>query len=199
MAAFRTSRTFDVFFLIAVAAIVGLSYANRTAIGDWMFFRSFQPSAEMSLVATDAGLSETGRHLLYRTNPQFVDQAEVDVQCDAERLGCLSPKGQAFILDDPAQPGQTAVTAAHEMLHLAYRRLSQSQKAELAPLLDQAIAAHAIDINDELRSATTQEERRDEAHSLLGTEYGQLPAGLETYYKAYFTDRSKVVALNAAD
>lgn len=197
MAAFRTSRTFDVFFLVAVAVIIWLSYTNRTAIGDWVFFRSFQPSAEVTLVATDAGLSDTGRHLLYRTDPQFVNQAEVDIQCDAERLGCLSPRGQAFVLDNPAERNQTVVTAAHEMLHLAYRRLPQSKKDELAPLLDEAMAAHAIDINDELRSATTQEERRDEAHSLLGTEYDQLPAGLETYYKAYFTDRTKVVALAA--
>jgi hypothetical protein len=123
----------------------------------------------------------------------------VEAQCDVERLGCITSKGRVFILDAPDQHDQAVVTAAHEMLHLAYRRLSQTQKDELAPLLDQAIAAHLSDgLADELRSETTPADRRDEAHSLLGTEYKDLPVGLEQYYKQYFTDRSKVLAAEIA-
>jgi hypothetical protein len=193
MAAFRTSRTFDVIFLSVLGLVVWWSVVNRVAIGDTLFFLRFEPPAQTVQTASAAGLNDAGRRLLYRTDPVFTGQAEIDKECDTERLGCLSSKGQAFILDDPAKPSQAIVTAAHEMLHLAYRRLSAAKKAELAPILDQAITQNALEINPELQSSTTDEDRRDEAHSLLGTEYRELPAALETYYDAYFSDRAKVV------
>jgi hypothetical protein len=53
-------------------------------------------------------------------------------------------------------------------------------------------------LTDELKDETSPEDRRDEAHSLLGTEYEDLPTELEQYYSQYFSDRSKVVAAEAA-
>jgi hypothetical protein len=183
MAQFRTSRKFDVVFLLALAALLWLAIANRVAVGDWVYFLHYQPSAQTVKVADEAALSPLGRHLFYRTDPQFASLAEVNAACDVERLGCLTSHGTGYILDDPSQPDQTVVTAAHEMLHLAYRRLPSHEKDRLAPLIDQAISHE-----------TTAEDRRDEAHSLLGTEYSNLPAELEAYYQQYFTDRAKVVA-----
>lgn len=198
MATFRTSRTFDFIFLFAVTSLLIFAAANRQTIGDKVFFLSYQPTAKTIQIGTAAGLTDLGRTLFYRTNPQFANRETIIAQCDIERLGCLNSSGQTFILDDFTKPGQTVVTGAHEMLHLAYRRLSPSQKANLAPLLDQAMSDNAADITDELRSETNLEDRRDEAHSLLGTEYKHLPPQLETYYTQYFTDRSLVLAANAA-
>jgi hypothetical protein len=199
MPTFRTSRTFDVIFLLAVTSLLIVAALNRQSIGDKMFFLNYHPTAKTIQLAKDAGLSDSGRTLLYRTNPQFASREAIIAECDIERLGCLSSKGQTFILYDPAKPAQTIVTGAHEMLHLAYRRLSQSQKDDLAPLIDQAITANAINISDELKSVTTLEDRRDEAHSLLGTEYKNLSPKLETYYAKYFSDRSKVLAAASDD
>jgi hypothetical protein len=195
MAQFRTSRKFDVVFLLALAALLWLAIANRVAVGDWVYFLHYQPSAQTVKVADEAALSPLGRHLFYRTDPQFASLAEVNAACDVERLGCLTSHGTGYILDDPSQPDQTVVTAAHEMLHLAYRRLPSHEKDRLAPLIDQAIAANSVNgLADELSHETTAEDRRDEAHSLLGTEYSNLPDDLEAYYQQYFTDRAKVVA-----
>jgi len=86
------------------------------------------------------------------------------------------------------------------MLHLAYERLSSNKKDELEPLLDQAVAQNAIlGINGELESEKTPEDRRDEAHSLLGTEYKNLPPELETYYSTYFSDRWKILKAAASE
>ncbi len=199
MSNFRTSRTFDVLFLLMITGLLVFATAKRQSIGDKMFFLSYHPTARTIQLAYDAGLSDSGRTLLYRTDPQFANRQAIIAECDIERLGCLSSKGQTFILDDPAKPAQTIVTGAHEMLHIAYRRLSQSQKNDLAPLIDQAVATNAANINDELKSETTPEDRRDEAHSLLGTEYKNLPTELESYYAQYFSDRSKVLAAAASD
>ena len=195
MAQLRTSRRFDIIFLTLLAGLLVVAALNRVAIGDWVFFHTHTPSALATQVATAAGLSPYGRHLLYRTNPQFAGLATVNANCDVERLGCLTPHDQAFILTVPGQSDQTTVTAAHEMLHLAYQRLTPSQKDAIAPLLDQAIAANLIiGLGDELSDETTLADRRNEAHSLLGTEYKNIPASLEQYYAQYFTDRSSVLA-----
>jgi hypothetical protein len=199
MAQFRTSRTFDVYFLLVLAAFLWWAAINRIALGDWIYFLSYQPNAETIHVADEAGLSPFGRKLFYRGNPQFASLDAVNQACDIERLGCITGKGEVFILDDPSKPGQTIVTAAHEMLHLAYRRLPQAKKDDLAPLLDQAVTLNTQNgIADELRDQTSTDDRRDEAHSLLATEYRNLPPQLEQYYKQYFTDRSKVIDAEVA-
>jgi len=200
MTAFRTSRKFDIIFILVLALFVVWCAFHRVAIGDKIFFLSYHPNAETIKIADEADFTTTGRTLFYRTNPQFETASEITAQCDIERLGCLSPKGQTFILDDPSKPNQTLVTAAHEMLHLAYERLSSNKKDELEPLLDQAVAQNAIlGINGELESEKTPEDRRDEAHSLLGTEYKNLPPELETYYSTYFSDRWKILKAAASE
>jgi hypothetical protein len=198
MAQFRTSKTFDVILVLLLGGFIWWAAVNRVAVGDWVYFLSYQPDAKTVQIADSAGLSELGRKLLYRSHPEFADKDTVTAACDIERLGCIDPKGHIFILDDPTKPAQTTVTAAHEMLHLAYRRLSAAQKADLAPLLDEAIATNGpLGLTDELADLTTADDRRDEAHSLLGTEYHHLPSALETYYTTYFTNRSQI--LSAAD
>jgi hypothetical protein len=196
MGTFRTSRTFDAIFLAALAVFVWWASVHRTGISDWVFFLSYHPEPRIITLAADAGLSHDGRRLLYRTNPTFDNQAALTAACDIERLGCLDSKGRAYILDDTANPQEATVTAVHEMLHLAYRRLTQAQKNELAPLLDQAITLNQADISTELQDETSATDRLDEAHSLLGTEYAQLPTELEKYYATYFTDRTKIVSAN---
>jgi hypothetical protein len=198
MGQFRTNRTFDALFICAVIGLLSVATVNRVAIGDWVFFLTHQPASEAAQVATDAGLNAEGRRLFYRTDPQFVSRSEVSAQCAIEDLGCITSSGQVYIYDAPGQHTQTVVTAAHEMLHLVYRRLSNHQKQSLASLLDQGIALNEQKgLQAELQGYSGDDEH-DEAHSLLGTEYQNLPAGLEKYYSKYFSDRSKVVAAEAA-
>jgi hypothetical protein len=193
MATYRTSRTFDILFLIGVAVLLTICGLNRVAIRDSVFFATHHPTNQTLEIATKADLTETGRRLLYRTDPQFVSPSVVLTQCGTTQLGCLSTHGEAYILDEASKPNQTLVTATHEMLHLAYQRLSTSKKADLAPLIDAAIDLNLKKIQPELSNQTTIEDRRDEAHSLLGTEYSHLPGELESYYSTYFSDRTKVV------
>ena len=195
---FRTSRKFDVVFLMAVALGLWWCTVHRVAIGDWVYFLHYQPTAEASQIADAAGLSAEGRRLFYRTNPTFTTKADVTAHCDIESLGCITASGQVYIWDDSADHAQTIVVAAHEMLHLAYRRMGSSQKSALEPLLNAGIADNAIlGINDELAQEDTPDGRIDEAHSRLGTEYKNIPAALESYYRIYFSDRDKVLAAQA--
>src|ERR1700741_2836480 len=101
MGQFRTSKTFDVIFVVTLLALLSVAAIYRVAIGDWVFFLTYQPSSEAIQVATDSGLNADGRHLFYRTNPQFVSKSEVSAQCAIEDLGCINSHGQVFIYDSP--------------------------------------------------------------------------------------------------
>jgi hypothetical protein len=197
MSGFRTSRTFDGIFLLLLVGFLGWAFMNRITLGDWVFFQTHTPSPRVTQLAAAAGLNETGRRLLYRTNPQFVTTlAEMKADCgNVENLGCLSENGTAYILDAPGKQEDVIVTAIHEMLHLAYRRLNESQKAGLQSSLDDAMSQSATrGLDAQLNGITDLVERRDEAHSILGTEYAELPDALEQYYEMYFQDRSKIAA-----
>jgi hypothetical protein len=200
MAQFRTSRVFDAFFLITMAGVVWWAAANRVQIGDWVFFLHYQPNQDIITISHDAGLNPSGQKLLYRGDPQFDDRSTITQLCGADDIGCLTPAGQIYVLDEQGRHDRSIVTTAHEMLHLAYRRLSPQAKADLKPLLDQAIQMNAgPDLTSELSSTGDSDDRYDEAHSVLGSEYQHLPADLEKYYQRYFSDRAKDVAAEAHD
>jgi hypothetical protein len=94
-------------------------------------------------ISHDAGLNPSGQKLLYRGDPQFDDRSTITQLCGADDIGCLTPAGQIYVLDEQGRHDRSIVTTAHEMLHLAYRRLSPQAKADLKPLLDQAIQMNA--------------------------------------------------------
>jgi prefoldin subunit 5 len=99
---------------------------------------------------------------------------------------------------DARLAGITEVTAAHEMLHQAFDRLSTSDKKRVSDMLNSYYKNGLTDKNiiDKMASYKKLEpnDMVNEMHSVFGTEVGKLPADLETYYKQYFTDRSKIVA-----
>jgi hypothetical protein len=86
------------------------------------------------------------------------------------------------------------------MLHVAYQRLSSSEKKKVNAMLEEAYSQVTDKrIQDNINSYKEAGADIDnELHSILGTEVANLPPALENYYKQYFTDRSKIVAYAAA-
>lgn len=200
MGRFRTSRVFDAVFLAVVVASVWWTAAHRVQVGDWLFFLHYQPGPDVTTISQDAGLSSFGQKLFYRGDPQLSDRATVKQVCGQDDIGCITPAGQIYVLDERGRHDRATVTSAHEMLHLAYRRLSAQQKDGLKPLLDQAIQMNAgTNLPTELTGANDADDHYDEAHSLLGSEYKHLPPALEDYYRRYFSDRSKDTAAESRD
>jgi hypothetical protein len=189
----KTNRAFDFFFVLFLVVGLGLAAFNRQHIRDWWTLRSYQPSTQVSQLATNAGFNNEGRRLFYISNPQFVSQADLDQTCSPENLGCIKPNGQIFLLQVSPVESQDdlVVTAAHEMLHQAYRRLSNTEKATLAKLSEAYLASSDNDsLKTEMAGITDPDERADELHSILGSEILDLPSGLIEHYDRYFSDRS---------
>ena len=189
----KTSRIFDSFFVLFLVAALGLAAFNRQNIRDWWKLRSYQPSTQVTQLATSAGMNNEGRRLFYISNPQFVTPEEMAQACAPENLGCINQRGQIFLLavNPTESQDDLIVTAAHEMLHQAYRRIPGSERAVLYKLGQAYLDSSDNDsLKQQLAGYKDDDERADEMHSILGSEVLDLPSGLVEHYDKYFSDRS---------
>lgn len=191
-------------------AVLALVVVNQQRIIDWWKLRGYVAPTQIVHLATDDTMTDYARHLFYVNKPMIVAGKNFTQNCPtgAEKtvvLGCYKSADSGIYLYDVTDArlhGVEQVTAAHEMLHAAYARLSKSERAKVDAML---MDYYQHGLTDERVKATIsaykQSEPGDivnEMHSVFGTEVSKLPAGLETYYKQYFTNRQTVTAYTAA-
>jgi hypothetical protein len=119
----------------------------------------------------------------------------MDTQCDAERLGCTEGN-TIYILQftDEAEYNRAIVTTAHEMLHVAYSRLSDKEVQSMEAQLKAELAGYsAAGIADKLADYA-KEDYYNEAHSFIGSELDDISPGFAQHYAQYFADRTKTTA-----
>ncbi|MFO0882473.1 MAG: hypothetical protein U0491_03415 [Candidatus Saccharimonadales bacterium] len=193
----------SVLILVVVFTAAGLVWTNRYNIYDWSRLRNYTAPADVAALASNSGMDSYGRRLFYVNEPKISDRTTFNSECKSTEqtivLGCYTGTNiYVFKVDDPKLSGVQEVTAAHEMLHAAYQRLSAKDKEHVNTLL-QAAYKRINDprLTDVMASYQKTEpgEQDNELHSILGTEYANLGPELEQYYQKYFTDRAKVVAL----
>jgi hypothetical protein len=206
----RGHRLATLLLLLVWLASLGLLALNRQNIFDWWELRQYQPPAAVSALASQDTMTAYGRKIFYVNHPVIETKSAFAGVCPSGSreqtivLGCYHA-GQSGIfllgVDDPRLDGVQQVTAAHEMLHGAYDRLSGTERKKVdAMLLDY----YNNGLHDQRVLNTIAAYRKsepndlvNEMHSVFGTEIAQLPAGLEQYYKRYFTNRGQVAAYAA--
>lgn len=171
-------------------------------IYDWWRLRDYSPANRIVELADVTGMNDEGRKLFYIGHPELQNQEEFNTNCSVDELsivlGCYTGAGDIYIYDvkDERLNGVEEVTAAHEMLHVAYERLSSSERATVDDMTRKAFKT--LD-DDRVQDTVAEYRKRDtsvvpnELHSILGTEAAKLPSDLEQYYTRYFADRQKVV------
>lgn len=185
-------RKIDLLILFLVLAGGFVAARNAIAIGDWWHARSYQSSSDIQKIAQDAGMSETGEKLFYRFSPELISQEKLDTKCEVDKLGCVEGNS-LYILehDTEKQYLRSVVTAAHEMLHIAWSRLSFEKRYELELLIDRELATPKAQNIRERLQGYPEEERINEAHSFIGSELENISDKLESHYDLYFSDRTK--------
>jgi hypothetical protein len=120
-------------------------------------------------------------------------------------LGCYHGNQAGIFIynvQDQRLSGIQQVTAAHEMLHAAYDRLSSKDKSYVDGLLQNYFNHDLRDqrVIDTINDYKDSEPKDvvNEMHSIFGTEIADLPQTLVAYYSRYFTDRHAVTAYAAA-
>lgn len=174
---------------------------------DAVRYYQYHPDVSIESFAVDSGMNDRGTFLFYASQPSLESAATFNGKCGKTEattaiLGCYNGQDiYIYNVTDARITNVREVTAAHEMLHAAYARLNSSDKqkinqlleAEYTALKDNKSLADRIAFYDR----TEPGERDNELHSVIGTEIKDISPELETYYKRYFGDRSKVVALHA--
>lgn len=186
--------------LLLIAICTGVFW-QRQNILDWWNLRNYTPSINAAQLATETTMTNYGRRIFYVQKPELQEKAAFYKSCEEGEttivLGCFKPNNGIYILNvtDDRLHGVEQVTAAHEMLHAAYARLSYRDQQRLSTQLTNAYAA-VRDTN--IRSKidlyrTSGADVSNELHSILATEVAILPDELESYYSKYFSERKKIV------
>ena len=178
---------------------------NRQFIYDQWNVWHYQPSASVNTISERAGLSDKGKFYLAASDAVVEDAAQFNTDCVRQEaknpiLGCYTNL-HIYIYDvtNAELDGIEEVTAAHEMLHAVWDRLSDSEKTRIGNMLDAEyakIATPELKARMDYYSRNEAGERQNELHSILGTEFGNLTPELESYYSQYFTDRKKVITMH---
>ncbi len=201
LAAFAASGVF-----VAVAVVV---FVNRQTIADQIAVWSYTPSAEIAAINDRAAFTSQGTRIFYATKPTLARGDEFNQQCPRREtaspiVGCYTSSDTIHLFDvtNTELDGVKEVTAAHELLHAVWYRMSDAERDVIGTRLAEAYAH--IDDNAALRQRmayyqrTEPKEFLNELHSILATEVATLPAVLEKHYARFFQDRQKVIALHRA-
>jgi flagellar capping protein FliD len=198
--------------VVLILSIPVVGYIQRQAIFDWSRLHNYTPPDTVSQLASDDTMTDEATNIFYVTHPVVVaDAATFRKDCPQNEqtivLGCFTSmsRGQGLSINGPSiylynvsddrLKGVVQVTAAHEMLHAAYERLSDRDKKYVNGLLENYYATQTDSRITKTINAYKKTEPNDvinEMHSIFGTEIADLPAPLESYYKQYFNNRKIV-------
>jgi len=194
---------------LLVVAYGGVLFKHQ-ALLDWWHLHDYATPVAVAQLAADDTLTPKAKRLLYVNHPVISGGSTFANHCPAGSektvvLGCYIGNDAGiyiYAVTDPRLEGVEQVTAAHEMLHAAYRRLSSAERNKVDALLMDYYNHGLTDqrIKDTINAYKISEPKDivNEMHSIFGTEVAQLPRALEQYYQQYFTSRQKVAAYTAA-
>ena len=191
--------------LLIIIGSTAVLWQQHDAALDWIHIRDYTAPQNIVKLADDTTMTAYGKRLFFVNFPSVEDKDAFNKDCpDASHevavLGCYRGNRNGIYLyhvTDARLEGITQVTAAHEMLHQAFDRLSPSDKTRVSAMLNSYYKHGLSDKNVEDKIASYKKlepnDLTNEMHSVFGTEIRTLPPDLEVYYKQYFTDRSKIV------
>lgn len=187
--------------LVAILAAGAAAWLNRWYIYDTVRLRGYTPPAQVVELAYNTTMDAETRRIFFANHPKLLEKSNFRQHCPTGEvsivLGCYVSNDGIYLADimEERLAGIVEVTAAHEVLHAAYDRLTGSEKERIDRLLNEAFK----DVKNERIRKNVEEYRANgadvtnELHSILGTEVRQLPKQLEDYYAQYFDERQKIV------
>lgn len=196
---------FSLVLLLIFLGAFGWAFLNQRAVLDWIKLRDYDAPPAISSIADQTTMNDLGRRVFYVNQPQLEDKTDFSNFCpnnggeETIVLGCYHSNQRGIYLLDVADArldGVEQVTAAHEMLHAAYDRLSPTDRKNVDNLL---LEYYNNELKDQRIKTTIDAYRKtepndvvNEMHSIFGSEIIVLPRALEDYYARYFTNRAKV-------
>lgn len=191
--------------IASIVAVVILGIRFTQELEDLSRLATYRPSSEITRLATSTTMTPLAKRFFYVNNPTIeAKKLSLNLCKTSEHtivLGCYVVRKGIFLqeVNDPRLKGVMEVTAAHEMLHVVYQRMSIFEQSQINKQLQQALSKLQNPRILKLVATYNNQDPRsvdNELHSILGTEVKNLSPELEEHYRAYFTNRSTVVALS---
>lgn len=195
-------------FVVLGALIAGVAtaYVYRDDIRDMVVASTFDADERVTQIVNTITPTALGERTFLASQPtiggreQFARWcAGVDHSEHGHVLGCFANrKIHLFEVTDERLDGIVEVTAAHELLHAAFARLSDTERGDLMQLLRAEYAARSETEPALAERMSVYEQLSDRAfanelHSVLGTEVPDLSPELTAHYDQYFTDRAAIL------
>ena len=185
--------------LAGLLVVVIVLVLQRDRVYDYYRGITYKPSAEMVKIRDSLDLTSEGEFIFNASQPALSERDEFNQNCrptDAETaiLGCYVMENiYVYNIEDEQLKGIKELTAAHELLHAVYARMSDEKKNNLESVLRQVYKDNKEILEDDLKIYSSSE-RSEELYVRAGTEVKTLPDVLEKHYAKYFTNQDKVVS-----
>lgn len=199
----RAGKITQVVASLLVLAAAAWIFFNHQYVADRIAVWQYTPTTGIAAIVERAQFADDGEFYFYASRPSLSDRDEFNQHCTSEEghaviLGCYVNR-QIFVfdIDDERLDGVREVTAAHEMLHAAYDRLSADEREQIGVLLEAELDSADNALLERLRvyDSLSERDRINELHSIIGTEADEISPELETYYARYFENRQVIVDL----
>lgn len=195
--------------LVIILAVTIFGYFNYYTIYDDILLFGYHPPSAIATLASQDTMTSYAREIFYINYPQLMSLNRFYLYCPNKDpsqsivLGCYHGDEDGIYLlkvTDPTLYGLEQVTAAHEMLHGIYDRLSSSVRNNLDHML---MNYYLHDLKNPVVKAQIAIYKKtepgyveNEMNSTFGTECKNLPPSLNNYYRQFFTNRLEVVNYN---
>lgn len=188
-----------ILIVVLLLGAAGAIILNRGWIYDYFRGVTYQPSGEMITIRDDLDLTDEGKFLFNASQPVLNSREAFNENCgdngDSEVaiLGCYR-NGNIYVYDikDSNLEGIRELTTAHELLHVVWARMSESERKELGLVLEQVLDANQSLLGDEIGTYDASE-RQEELYVRVGTEITDLPEVLERHFAKIFKDQDRIV------
>ena len=185
-------------FIVMVLLVVAVVY-NWQWISDYARGLSYHPIGEMGRIMSELGLTDRGESLFKAVQPTLSSRDEFNEKCrtvmddEVAVLGCyVGDNVYVYNIDSAELAGIRELTAAHELLHAVWARMSDEEKEEMSGELKKVLSG-AQYLDDELEIYDAGQ-RQEELFVRAGTEVAKLPDALEEKYAEVFSDQDRIVA-----
>ena len=182
--------------VVAVIVVVTI-VLNRVFLRDFFKGLAYQPTTDMILLKTNLGLTDGGDLIFRASWPELNGKEEFNEHCRTVEtttaiLGCYTDETiYVYDITDKRLDGIREATLAHELLHAVYARMSDAERKDLKPYLDEVYNKNKDVLGDEL-NIYSESEQYEELYVRAGTEIKKLPIELEKHFEKYFTDQDLI-------
>lgn len=187
-------------WLIIVIVLGLVALIDQTMVWDIWQGLSYNPDETVQEIEQDLELTGTGKRVFKATRPVVEGAEEFNKHCgehtsDVSVLGCYV-EGRIYVYEitDEQLALANKVTAAHELLHARWERMSEKEREEVKSWLAEVKEQNAEWLEDELETYG-EDEQIEEIYTRAGTKLADLPEGLEKHYAEYFKNRARIVEM----